>query len=501
MTAKELRNSILQLAIQGKLVKQNPKDKPATVLLEKIKEERKKLIKEKKIKKEKYSKIYKKADKYYEEFEDGTINDITEEIPFDIPESWEWCRFSVINYTVGGKNNQIKSTEILKEGNFPVISQGQKLIDGYYNDEKKVYKINNPVIMFGDHTKNVKYIDFNFIIGADGTKFISPINYYEKYLYYFIIYATINMKSRGYARHFTILNSMYMPIPPIDEQYRIVSEIEKFIPIIEQYNSLYLQLEALNKSYKENLKKSILQYAIQGKLVKQDLEEESAEVLINKILEEKRELIKTKKIKKDNLSIIHKNSTDNQFYEKFDDGTVNNITNEIPFDIPNNWAWTRLGNIGQTNIGLTYKPTDISSKGTIVLRSSNIKKGKIDYNDIIKVSINIPDNKKCYKDDILICVRNGSKRLIGKSALIDQNGLTFGAFMAIYRSMYNVYIYLILNSNYFKNKVIGEVGTTTINQLTQPIIKNFLIPLPPINEQSKIVQKTNQLFKYLETAE
>lgn len=292
-----------------------------------------------------------------------------------------------------------------------------------------------------------------------------------------------------------------MPIPPIDEQYRIVSEIEKFIPIIEQYNSLYLQLEALNKSYKENLKKSILQYAIQGKLVKQDLEEESAEVLINKILEEKRELIKTKKIKKDNLSIIHKNSTDNQFYEKFDDGTVNNITNEIPFDIPNNWAWTRLGNIGQTNIGLTYKPTDISSKGTIVLRSSNIKKGKIDYNDIIKVSINIPDNKKCYKDDILICVRNGSKRLIGKSALIDQNGLTFGAFMAIYRSMYNVYIYLILNSNYFKNKVIGEVGTTTINQLTQPIIKNFLIPLPPINEQSKIVQKTNQLFKYLETAE
>ena len=132
------------------------------------------------------------------------------------------------------------------------------------------------------------------------------------------------------------MNEYYLPIPPIEEQKRIVDKLASFYPLIHNYENKYCKIENLNTNYKDELKKSILQYAIQGKLVKQDSNDESAEILINKILDEKRKLIKTKIIKKENLSVIYKNSTDNQFYEKFDDGKIVNITEEIPFDIPNN---------------------------------------------------------------------------------------------------------------------------------------------------------------------
>ena len=142
-----------------------------------------------------------------------------------------------------------------------------------------------------------------------------------------------------------LINNFLIPLPSINVQNKIINKLQSIYPIIFNYNLKYTLLENLNISYKEELKKSILQYAIQGKLIKQNINDESAEVLINKILDEKRELIKTKQIKKENLSVIYKDDTDNQFYEKFDDGRIVNITDEIPFDIPNNWAWTRLENL------------------------------------------------------------------------------------------------------------------------------------------------------------
>ena len=152
-----------------------------------------------------------------------------------------------------------------------------------------------------------------------------------------------------------LINNFLIPLPPFNEQQQIINKIENVLPYIEKYNFVYSKLTRLNNSYKEELKKSILQYAIQGKLVQQDQNDEPADILINKILSEKRELIKSKQIKKENLSVIYKNNTDNQFYEKFDDGTIKNITDEIPFDIPDNWAWTRLNNIGTIIGGGTPK--------------------------------------------------------------------------------------------------------------------------------------------------
>ncbi|MBR2004683.1 MAG: restriction endonuclease subunit S [Thermoguttaceae bacterium] len=174
--------------------------------------------------------------------------------------------------------------------------------------------------------------------------------------------------------------------------------------------------------------------------------------------------------------------------------------NERPFAVPENWLWTRLGALGFTNIGLTYKPSDKSEDGVIVLRSSNIQNNKIDYQDIVRVKTAIPESKMCRKGDILICARNGSKALVGKAAIVDQDGMSYGAFMAIFRSEYNRYIFQYLQSPYFRQIIDQDVGTTTINQITQSIIKNLPFPLPPLAEQERIVALVERLFARLDEA-
>lgn len=224
----------------------------------------------------------------------------------------------------------------------------------------------------------------------------------------------------------------------------------------------------------EQLKSSILQYAIQGKLVEQRSEEGTGEELYQQIQTNLDAISEVQTKKKNKILPIE---------EK-----------DVPFDIPETWRWVRLGTIGYTNIGLTYSPKDQTMDGVIVLRSSNIQNGKMVYEDIVKVNMEIPDNKMCQIGDILICARNGSKRLVGKSAIVDKAGMSFGAFMAIFRSVCNQYIIHVINSAYFRNSLLGDTGTTTINQITQDMLKNSLIPLPPLAEQKRIVAKIEELL-------
>ena len=171
---------------------------------------------------------------------------------------------------------------------------------------------------------------------------------------------------------------------------------------------------------------------------------------------------------------------------------MRSLADEVPFDIPDSWEWVRLGSIGETNIGLTYKPSDVTSDGIPVLRSNNIQNGQMDYSELLYVSCAVPERAYAHKGDILICARNGSRALVGKSAIVDADGMAFGAFMAIFRSPCNPYIQLFINSYLFRGQLEGAT-TTTINQVTQEMLKRQLCPLPPIQEQLRIVQKYTEL--------
>ena len=224
----------------------------------------------------------------------------------------------------------------------------------------------------------------------------------------------------------------------------------------------------------DKLRKSVLQSAIQGKLTEQLATDDKAEDLLQAIKEEKELLIKEKKIKKQK--------------------PLPEITEEeIPFEIPENWRWVRLGEISLLNIGLTFKPTEISNEGTIVLRSSNIKNGKIDLSDIVRINKEIPVSKLAKKNDLLICVRNGSKKLVGKTAIIENDNFAFGAFMSICRSKCYKYLYYYLSSPLFRGN-FDSVTTTTINQITQTNLKNRIVPLPPLAEQKRIVEKLDNVL-------
>ena len=234
----------------------------------------------------------------------------------------------------------------------------------------------------------------------------------------------------------------------------------------------------------KQLRQKILDLAIRGKLVPQDPDDEPASVLLEQVRIYKGQMIDTEK-KKNEKHLPH-------------------ITDEdIPFELPDNWAWARLDDVGTTNIGLTYKPTDICNDGIPVMRSSNIKDGRFDFTDLIRVNTPLTDALKLNKGDIVICARNGSRHLVGKCALVHEmtEPLTFGAFMAVYRSICNHYVYYFLNTDLFRSIFQSEGISTQINQLTQAMIKQTIIPLPPFAEQQRIVAAIESAFAVIDEIE
>ena len=243
----------------------------------------------------------------------------------------------------------------------------------------------------------------------------------------------------------------------------------------QNIGSLTASLAKLNSNFPTDLRGAILQAAMQGKLTEQLESDTPVDILLDEI--------------KPTITV----STGR--------GRKKSKQLEIEFfDIPQNWKWVKLSECGTTNIGLTYSPSDVTTiGGTVVLRSSNIQNGCMAYDDIVAVNMNVPENKMCHIGDILICARNGSKRLVGKSAIIDKEGMAFGAFMAIYRSKCNPYINYVLDSPHFRKSVLGGAETTTINQVTQDMIENYMVPLPPIEEQQRIVERLDALLPLCDT--
>ena len=443
---------------------------------------------------------------YYEKMlATGEVKCIDEEVPFEIPQGWEWERFG--NVMINKDSERVPLS----------VAQRQHL--------KKTYDYYGASGVIDKVDKYLFDKDL-LLIGEDGANLINrstPIAFIAKGKYWVnnhahvldvcsemaLSYVALFINAISLVDYVTgtaqpkmnqeKMNSILLAIPPVKEQHRILEKMSIVDAFIDKYASLQTKLNSLDNSIYELLRKSILQEAIQGKLVPQIAEEGTAQELLEQIKTEKQKLVKEGKLKKSALndSVIFRGD-DNKYYEQIGKKCLD-ITEQIPFEIPSNWEWCRVRNVSNSYIGLTYKPTDIDEKGTIVLRSCNIRNGKLALDDIVRVSSSISEKLLIEENDIIICARNGSKRLVGKSALIRNlpEPMTFGAFMAICKTPIYEYMFAYLQSDLFFGQLRDVSNTTTINQLTQNKFNDFLIPIPPIREQERIAFKISQLFQKL----
>ena len=479
--ADTLRRAVLQAAIEGKLTdrtNQHARDLLAAIQTEKAAQQKTGSLKKTKPL--------------------AAISE--EEIPFEIPENWVWVRLgellfqltdgshSTPKYTNQGvpflSVKNISSGKISFEDTKFISKEEHLELTKRCKPEKgdillsKVGTTGIPVLVKDD-------IEFSIFVSIALLKFSSHF-ICPQFLIYFIqsplVQEQAKQNTRGVGNKNWVLAAIAnttIPLPPLTEQQQIVAKLNRLLTEIDELKTQEQALLATQNAFPKKLRAALLQAAVQGEL--NERTDEDARDLLTAIQAEKTALQKTGKLKKDKpLAAISEE--------------------EIPFAIPDNWVWVRLGEIGETNIGLTYDKKDISDNGTIVLRSGNIQNDKIDLSDVVRISSDITQSKMCRKGDILICARNGSKSLVGKAAIINEEGFSFGAFMAVFRSSFNPYIFYYLHSPLFRSAFDG-VGTTTINQITQDNLRNRLIPLPPLTEQQQIVAKLEALLAEIDTLE
>ena len=294
---------------------------------------------------------------------------------------------------------------------------------------------------------------------------------------------------------------LFLPLPPLTEQQLIVAEIEK---IFAQIDLLEQNKSDLQTTIKQ-AKSKILDLAIHGKLVSQDPNDEPASVLLEKICAEKEAKIAKGELKRDkNDSYIYKGS-DNCHYQKNTDGSIINIEDEIPFEVPESWCWCRFGEICEFIGGVSYKKNDITNTGIRILRGGNIQAGKIidEIDDVFVPFSYFDKNNSVYENDIVLVASTGSNLLIGKTGFAYKNlqNTQIGAFLRIIRtdnSFYAKYNNIVLLSEYYKTYIRNIAGGTNINNVKTEYLSNFLIPLPPLTEQTRIVAKIEELFTLLD---
>ena len=515
MTAQQLKNSILQMAVQGKLVPQDPNDEPASVLLERIRAEKERLIKEKKIKREKNSSvIFKGADNTpYEKIGDE-VRSLADEVPFDIPDSWEWVRLGSIVYNRGqitpstdfcyidigsidNKKQKLNPTDtVIAPDKAP--SRARKLVD----KGDVLYSTVRPYL----HNMCIVDRDFSCIpIASTGFAVLTcHAELCNKFLFYYMMspdfdaYANNTDNAKGVAYPAINDDRLYkalIPIPPLGEQFRIVSAIESVDASIRDYGAKEEALRALNGSFPECLKKSILQEAVQGKLVPQDPSDEPAEALLERIRAEKQRLIKEDKIKKDkHESVIFRR--DNSHYEKRGSEEVC-IDEEIPFEIPENWAWARLSSASISIADGDHQPPPQVQDGIPFLVISNVSDGIVDFSNTRYVpkkyfdslaEIRIPQCGDLLftvtgSYGIVIPVQTERKFCFQRHIALIKLGCLSSEFMRLWLSSPLVYEQCRKAATGTAQKTVGLAS-----------LKGLLIPIPPLNEQVRILQKLNTLL-------
>ena len=478
MKAQDLKNSILQLAIKGKLVEQREEEGTAKELIEKIQAEKEQLIKEKKIKKEK------------------PLPEITEdEIPFDIPESWEWVRLGSMEeinlgftyrpkYTSKGVRFlsvkdiskgkiDFSNTQFVSEETYENASYGSKPHKGDILFGR-VGTIGKPQIIDSDD-KFCIFVSLGFL--RDHTDLLNKkyiCSWMESQLFWKQVYtmvkgATVKNLNTSWLSDFLI------PLPPLAEQKRIVAKIEELMPYVEQYDKAYTEVEELNKKFPEDMQKSILQYAIQGKLVEQREEDGTAEELYQKIQAEKEKLIKEGNIKKEKA--------------------LPEITeDEIPFDIPASWKWVRLGelcNYGKCNsIPVTKIPND-----AWILDLEDIEKdsGRVLNKKRMK-DIKSSSSKHIFNEGNILYSK--LRPYLNKVVIADEDGYSTSEILPLDFGMniYNRYAQIVLMNPYFINYTVKCSYGVKMPRLGTTDGQMAVFPLPPLDEQKRIVEKIEEIL-------
>ena len=491
MTPEQLKASILQYAVEGKLVKQNPNDEPASELIKKIENEKAELVKEGKIKKSKKL---------------PAITD--DEKPFDIPDSWEWVRLGKIGIVTSGGTPRKVEKSYWEDADIPwitpaVMSKAQNSIifdndnvgkinqKGLSNSSAQLISANSIVVSSRAPIGYINIVPFAYTTNQ-GCKSISTYSEVDnRYVYYAIKFSVPDMYKRASGTTFkeisgTRFGETVIPLPPLEEQKRIVAKIEKLMPLVDEYAESYNRLQKIDNEFEDKLKQSVLQYAMEGKLVKQNPSDEPASELIKKIENEKAELIKEGKIKKSKkLPAI----TDD----------------EKPFDIPDSWEWVRLGNITIYQNGYAYKSSQLTKikRGLPVIKSQNIMTLNVvikDNNDYVEQPNDRMLRSQINKGDLLMCLSSQSQNPepLGKTAIynLDEPALLNQRVLKlklIDQSMTKLVFYFI-NSPWFHYTVSHKGSGSGQSNLKLNHVRNMLLPVPPLEEQKRIVTKIEELM-------
>ena len=521
MTAQQLKNSILQMAVQGKLVPQDPNDEPASMLLERIRAEKQELIKAGKIKKDKKSsEIFRGATHnlpyaFCEQI-GNEIRDISDEIPFEIPDSWEWVRFSnLVNFSIG-KTPPRKETEYWENPIYPWVSIADMPADGTVLSTKE--KVNQYAAdnTFKSGISPIGTLIMSFkltvgkvsILGIDAYHneaiisifpFVDDDRIVTSYLFKVLPLIAQNGDTKTAIKGATLnsdsLSNLLIPLPPLTEQKRIVNRIVELEPYVSAYDIAETHLTALNTTFPEALKKSILQEAVQGKLVPQNPDDEPASVLLERIRAEKQELIKQGKIKQNkNESVI---ITRDKIPYEIIDGKERCIADEVPFEIPDSWCWCKMGICLDVRDG-THDTPKYVPKGIPLVTSKNLCNGSIDFSTAKFISLEdheaISQRSKVDTDDIMFAMIGS----IGNPVLYHGNEVFSIKNMALFKKIENgmdmeyVYWFLYISQDDMKKYASGGVQSF----VSLSYLRNYYIPIPPIAEQKRIVEKIKELMQY-----
>ena len=501
MNGKQLKNSILQWAIQGKLVQQDPNDEPASVLLERIRAEKKRLIKEGKIKKDKNESIIFRGEdnSHYEKFLDGRVVCIDNEIPFEIPQRWEWTRLGDVFELRSGQDFPPEKYSSNPGGTLYLTGasnlDGEKILENRWTKTPSVIAPFGSLLLVckGSGVGKMCMMNLPEAHIARQLQAIIPIS---QDIDIRIIQIALECRIQeitqkangvipGIAREAVL--SFLLPIPPLNEQERILDKVLMLSPLIDRYREKQQTLDILNCDIRERLKKSILQETIQGKLVPQDPTDEPASILLERIRVDKQKLMKEGKLKKKDLvdSVIFRGE-DNKYYEKVDGRSIE-ISEELPFDIPSSWAWCRLGFVIVLQSGQDLIPEKYFSlpKGIpYITGASNFSNSTV----IVNRWTNSPTSIS-HKGDLLITC----KGTVGTMAYNTIGDIHIARQIM---SIHSDWILIDYIEKYleFSIPTLEKSAHSIIPGISRETILNTLIPIPPLKEQRRIVDRIKEIY-------